>query len=281
MAIFLKEKLVGCNLNKKVEFLKIQDSFNNTEIIDKKIYFIKSNDGFVKENNDLIVNRIKFFLKKYPVFFSAVYKFFGASLVGVSPEKFLKKIGPQKIILNLGSGVKIINQDVINIDFYPFANVDIVADISDLPIDSNSIDAIINESVLEHIGQPEKIVSEMHRLLKPGGYIYLSVPFIVSFHSSPDDYYRWTKPGLRMMMFHFSEIEVGVRYGPTSAMIYIVSEWLATLFSFGVIKIHQYIFILLMIVLAPLNILDFFIYKISSSENIAGGFYFIGRKNNA
>jgi len=276
--MILKNKLIGQVLDKKVEFLEIQDSFNNAEVINKKIYFIKHDNGFVKENKDLVVNRIKFFLKKYPVFFSVIYKLFGASLVGLSPEKFLKKIGPKNIILNLGSGVKTINKDVINIDFYPFDNVDIVADVSDIPVNSNSVDAIINESVLEHVDHPEKIVSEIYRLLKPGGYIYLSVPFIVSFHSSPDDYYRWTKRGLQTMMSRFTEIETGVRYGPTSAMVYIVSEWLATLLSFGFIRIQQYIFILLMIVLAPLNILDFLIYKIPSSENIACGFYFVGKK---
>lgn len=278
MAVLLKEKLAGQEIGLNVGSLPIQESFSGAKKIGKQIYFIPAAEDFVKERNDQVVNRVKLILKKFPFLFSLIYKIFGASFVGLSPEKFLKNIGPQKLVLNLGSGVKTVHRDVINIDFYPFDNVDIVADISDLPIESGSIDAVINEFVLEHVGNPKKIVDEISRLLKPGGYVYLSVPFLASFHSSPDDFYRWTKQGLQAMMSDFAEVDIGVRCGPTSAMVYVVSEWLATLASFGFVRIQQYAFILLMILLSPLNLLDFLISRIPSSENIAYGFYFVGKR---
>jgi len=207
-----------------------------------------------------------------------LYYTFGASFVGKSAKKVIKNIKSDKLIINLGSGIKRINDRVVNIDFYPFDNIDVVSDISHLPFDNNSVDVVINEFVLEHVKNPEDIVKEIHRILKPNGLLYLAVPFVASFHSSPNDYYRWSKQGLKELLRDFKEDEIGIRCGPTSAMLYVVNEWIATLLSFGFQKLHQFLFILLMIVTSPIKIFDYLIYKFKSSENIAYGFYFIGKK---
>lgn len=244
-----------------------------------KCFFIKNTSvGFSEENNDLIVNKIKLFLKNAPFLFNAIYYLFGASFVGRDAKYAIRNIGSDKAILNLGSGVKEIREDVINIDFFPFTNVDIVADITDLPIVDQSIDAVICEFVLEHLPNPERVIDEIKRVLRPGGVIYVSVPFVASFHSSPNDFFRWSKQGLRILLKDFQEIESGVRCGPTSALIYVLSEWLSTLLSFGLTKIQQILFMVFMICFSPLKLLDFIISKIPSSENIAYGFYFIGKK---
>jgi len=123
-----------------------------------------------------------------------------------------------------------------------------------------------------------KIIKEIYRVLKPNGLLYLAVPFVASFHSSPNDYYRWSKQGLRELLKDFKENEIGIRCGPTSAMLYIVNEWIATLLSFGFQKLHQVLFMFLMIITSPIKIFDYLIYRFKSSENIAYGFYFIGTK---
>lgn len=277
------ENLICLDCQKKLVLENTRLICSNCEreykVLDDKIYALNREiDILNREGSDALVNKLKVVFKKYPKLFSFLYYAFGASFVGKSPRKAIEKIDSDKLIVNLGSGIKKINDKVVNVDFYPFESVDIVSDISCLPFKTNSVDVVINEFVLEHVKNPEEIVKEIYRVLKPNGLLYLAVPFVASFHSSPDDYYRWSKQGLRELLKQFKEEEIGVRCGPTSAMVYVINEWLATILSFGCQKIHQLLFILFMIVTSPIKILDYLIYKFKSSENIAYGFYYIGKK---
>ncbi|MFH1461302.1 MAG: methyltransferase domain-containing protein, partial [Patescibacteria group bacterium] len=121
----------------------------------------KPGEGFKESSSDAIVNKLKVFFKKYPIIFNILYYTLGASAVGRRPKKVIKDLGEDKIILNLGSGIRSVRRDVINVDFYPFAGVDIVADITKLPFKDNSVDAVVCESVLEHIKDPWIIVREI------------------------------------------------------------------------------------------------------------------------
>lgn len=267
------------NLPKKLAH-KVAFKTDDFCVEDDKCYFIKNISAeFSEANNDLLVNRVKLFLKNTPFLFKAIYYLFGASFVGRDARYAIRHISSDKAILNLGSGVKKIREDVINVDFFPFANVDVVADITDLPLADQSIDAIICEFVLEHLPNPERVVDEIKRVLKSGGVVYVAVPFVASFHSSPNDFYRWSKQGLRHLMKDFKELDSGIRCGPTAALLYVFSEWLSTIFSFGLSKIQQILFMIFMICFSPLKLLDFIISRLPSSENIAYGFYFIGKKN--
>lgn len=109
------------------------------------------------------------------------------------------------VCVNLGSGQDIF-EGYINVDYGNYKNVDIVADIQNLPFQNNSIDFIISNSVLEHIENPEKVVSEIKRVLKPGGKAYISVPQ-VSVRHHEIDYFRWTLPGLQKLFKDFDLIE--------------------------------------------------------------------------
>jgi len=246
----------------------------------KKLYFINEPGlGFNENNRDALINKLKVFFKKYPKFFNFLYYTFGAIFVGKKAKDAINSIGKDKLILNLGSGVRSIRSDVINIDFYPFKEVGIVADIMSLPFKDSCVDAIVNESVLEHVKNPQAIVKEIHRVLKPGGLVYIFVPFVASFHSSPEDYYRWSKEGLREFLKEFfQEKEINIGCGPTSAMVNVLSEWLALLFSLGIKKLQQLLFIFFTILLSPLKLFDYLLYRLPNAENIAHHFYYIGYK---
>ena len=235
-------------------------------------------NGFNDEAADILINKLKVYFKKKPAFFRILSFIFGASFVGRTAKKALRELGADKVIINLGSGVNVVREDAVNIDFYPFENVDIVADATRLPLAQNSVDGIVCESLLEHVKDPAGVVSEIKRVLKPGGLVYVTVPFIAGFHSSPNDYYRWTKQGLREMMADFQEKESGVMHGPTSALLSILNEWLALVLSFGSLKIHQFWLVLFTVVTFPLKLFDYLFYRFPSSQNIAYGFYFIGVK---
>jgi len=77
---------------------------------------------------------------------------------------------------------------------------DIVADLNaPLPIADAAADVVVSLSVMEHLREPQVMLSEAHRILKPGGSILLQVPFMWWVHEAPHDYYRYTRYGLQYL----------------------------------------------------------------------------------
>ncbi len=80
------------------------------------------------------------------------------------------------IKLNIGCG-KHKKDGYINIDISPKYKPDIVASATHLPFKSNSVDEIYTSHMVEHVPNFEKAMREMHRILKPGGKLYIVVPY--------------------------------------------------------------------------------------------------------
>jgi SAM-dependent methyltransferase len=88
------------------------------------------------------------------------------------------------------------------LDFLPRLNPDIVVDICDNDLPSESWDLIICSQVLEHLFEPMKAVSQIYRLLKPGGYAILDSPWDYPYHGLPDydDYWRISDKAMAQMV---------------------------------------------------------------------------------
>ena len=65
------------------------------------------------------------------------------------------------------------------------SNIDIISDITSIPMDDESIDAILCIEVLEHIPEPVIAIKEFSRLLKKGGVLILTAPFNSLTHFAP------------------------------------------------------------------------------------------------
>lgn len=61
-----------------------------------------------------------------------------------------------------------------------------------LPLDDSSIDGALLTEVLEHCPDPIAVLTEVHRVLRPGGFVFLSVPCIWPIHDAPWDFNRFT-----------------------------------------------------------------------------------------
>lgn len=82
-------------------------------------------------------------------------------------------------------------RESLNID--PARDPTHVADLNGpLPLASSSYDTIITLNTLEHVREEALALSELVRLLKPGGRLLLFVPFLYRVHGSPSDYHRHT-----------------------------------------------------------------------------------------
>jgi SAM-dependent methyltransferase len=72
--------------------------------------------------------------------------------------------------------------------------LDVEANLNEpLPLESGSFDTVILTDVLEHLQRPELLLSEVFRILRPGGKAIIGVPFLYSLHEEPYDYYRYTR----------------------------------------------------------------------------------------
>lgn len=73
-------------------------------------------------------------------------------------------------------------------------NVDVVQTLPHvLPFDDNAFDVVVSANCLEHCKRPWELVLEMDRVLKPGGTIAVSLPWVsIGYHPYPIDCYRIT-----------------------------------------------------------------------------------------
>ena len=65
------------------------------------------------------------------------------------------------------------------------SNLDIVSDITAIPLPDHAVDAIMCTEVLEHIPDPLAVIKEFSRLVKPGGYLLITAPFASLTHFAP------------------------------------------------------------------------------------------------
>jgi len=73
---------------------------------------------------------------------------------------------------------------------------DLFADASRLPLADASFDAVVMLEVLEHLRHPRQALAEAARVLRPGGRLLLSMPFLYPIHDAPHDYQRLTVHGM-------------------------------------------------------------------------------------
>ncbi len=76
------------------------------------------------------------------------------------------------------------------------AKPDVFADAASLPFSSESFDAVVMLEVMEHLRDPERTLRALVRVLRPGGTLVLSMPFLYPIHDAPFDYQRLTGHGL-------------------------------------------------------------------------------------
>jgi SAM-dependent methyltransferase len=78
------------------------------------------------------------------------------------------------------------------------SDLDVLFDVtSGLPFADAAFDTIFCCSVLEHAPEPWDALSEMYRVLVPGGIAIVSLPFVLHLHDEPHDYYRFTRYGIQ------------------------------------------------------------------------------------
>ena len=97
-----------------------------------------------------------------------------------------------------------------------------------LPFEDASFDTILCTEVLEHTREPWRVMAEFARLLRPGGHVLISVPFIYPLHEKPHDYWRFTGYGLEAISRSAGLIPLEVAAkGGTGASLFVLGVNLA------------------------------------------------------
>ena len=84
--------------------------------------------------------------------------------------------------------------------------VDIIGVGERIPFKDKSFDLVLCTQVLNYAASPEKLVSEIYRVLAPQGYLILSAPALFPQHH--DERWRFLPEGLKMLLSNFSDVEI-------------------------------------------------------------------------
>jgi SAM-dependent methyltransferase len=156
--------------------------------------------------------------------------------------KFLRLVGslerhPRVLVVGggtVGSGVGALydasDVGIIAFDIYQSRFVQFIADGHSIPLRSQSVDGVVIQAVLEHVLEPGVVVSEVRRVLRPGGVIYAETPFMQQVHEGPFDFTRYTESGHRYLFRDFAEVASGSVAGPGESLVWATSYFFRGLF---------------------------------------------------
>jgi SAM-dependent methyltransferase len=115
------------------------------------------------------------------------------------------------VLIDVGCGIKPYEfffapyvKSYIGLEYSPKSGyrgnkADFCGDAADLPLADGSVDTILCTEVLEHLSNPEKTIAEFARVLRPGGTVITTAPFVYPIHDARD-FFRYTPDGLAAIM---------------------------------------------------------------------------------
>ena len=140
-------------------------------------------------------------------------------------RRSLRENAKSEIVLDAGAGAspyrKLIRGVYHSCDF-PQTNPSaesaqhtFLCDLASLPVEDNTYSTVICNQVLEHVRDPQTVIDELFRVLKPGGKLILTAPGCYGEHMIPYNYYNFLQYGLTMLFENtgFKEIRVSALGG--------------------------------------------------------------------
>ena len=171
----------------------------------------------------------------------------------------------------------------INVDVAPVPGVDVASNAARLPFPSGSVDSIACPALLEHVEDPARVVTEMFRVLKPGGETQVVVPFCHPYHAYPADYSRFSREHLEYMFSGFTNVEIGIRTGPTVTMLTFFTYYLKLILPVhGGSPLRRGINRLIVggigWIIFPLKYLDAWLNRLPDADVLANHFYVVAKR---
>ncbi|MCX6782228.1 MAG: methyltransferase domain-containing protein [Candidatus Magasanikbacteria bacterium] len=241
------------------------------------------------ENKRNMLNEHFFRPKWYSVFINP-YFISRRSLYG-NFRMIIATIGTGKSVLDVGCGIKpykdlFIGNNYVGMDIKggghaDFAkNADYYYDGKNFPFENEKFDVIFCTQVLEHSDEPGMIITESYRVLKTGGIIICSAPFVYPEHEVPFDYLRFTKYGLEKMflMCGFKIDQITQTTGIFGVFGQLFSAYIFELFKAKNILVKIIKLFIVVFILSPIQILSLFLDKIFRCRNVTLDYIVVAKK---
>src|SRR5215471_7433433 len=110
--------------------------------------------------------------------------------------------------------------DILAFDIYWSPVTQFMADAHRIPLADATVDGVVIQAVLEHVLEPQIVVDQIQRVLKPGGLVYADTPFLQQVHAGAYDFTRFTDSGHRYLLRDFERIESGVVAGAGTQLMW-------------------------------------------------------------
>ncbi|MDC0297308.1 class I SAM-dependent methyltransferase, partial [Crocinitomicaceae bacterium] len=96
-----------------------------------------------------------------------------------------------------------------------------------MPFEDSTFDSCMATEVLEHCPNPEIVLKEVSRVLKPEGTLFFTVPFIWNLHEAPHDEYRYTPFALKRHLLNsgFKDVQIKSSGGWHSSLAMMLGLW--------------------------------------------------------
>ena len=104
---------------------------------------------------------------------------------------------------------------------------DVYWDAVKMPFKNSTFDLCMATEVLEHCPNPEIVLNEIYRVLKPKGIIFFTVPFLWNLYEAPHDEYRYTPFSLERYLLNsgFKEINIKSSGGWHASLAMMLGLW--------------------------------------------------------
>ena len=114
------------------------------------------------------------------------------------------------------------------LEYDKYIKPDMFWDGSTMPILDETYDTVIATEVLEHCFEPEVVLREIFRVLKPNGVFFFTVPFLWNLHETPYDAYRYTPYALERHLKNsgFNNIKLNATGGWHASMAQMIGLWI-------------------------------------------------------
>jgi hypothetical protein len=185
----------------------------------------------------------------------------GGSIIGAGMKPFLAQPSLELVETDISFGPRTM----------------LICDAHDIPFVDESFDVVIVQAVLEHVVDPYRCVTEIHRVLKPHGLVYAETPFMQQVHGGRYDFTRFTHLGHRRLFNHFDEVDSGAVAGPGMALAWSYQYFLLSFVTSmvtralirGVVSLSAY----------WLKYFDSYLINKPGTLDAASGYYFLGKKS--
>lgn len=152
--------------------------------------------------------------------------------------------------------------------------VDVLGSGEQLPFKSDSFDLVISTSVFEYIPDPRRAALEIHRVLKPGGALMVSVASIFP-RVGDDEHWRFFPAGLRFVLEPFAEVEIVPEVGSVGGFFRVMASSLNIMAKYEFVRqVFRYSMI------PALNLAGLLLDRdwISRNDQIAGNYSALAQK---